>query len=64
VLTGSLDKTVRLWEAATGKEVYRFEGHTGPVARVAISANGRFAASAGWDKTVRTWGLAGAPPRS
>jgi WD40 repeat protein len=62
--SGSLDRTVRLWEAASGKEVRRFKGHKGCVARVAISADGLFAASAGWDRTVRTWRLAGAPPRS
>ena len=31
VLTGSSDKTARLWDAATGKTVATLEGHTGPV---------------------------------
>src|SRR5262249_26964780 len=30
-LTGSLDGTMRLWEVATGKELRKFEGHTGGV---------------------------------
>ena len=27
VLTGSVDKTARLWDLATGRELQRFEGH-------------------------------------
>jgi len=41
VLTGSLDKTARLWDVATGKELRRFEGHTAAVNSVAFSPNGR-----------------------
>jgi WD40 repeat protein len=57
VLSGSLDQTVRLWDAATGQELHRFEGHTEAVLSVAISADGRYALSGGADRTIRLWGL-------
>ncbi len=57
-LSGSDDKTVRLWEVATGWEVRRFEGHTRGVNSVAFSPDGRYALSGSDDKTVRLWEVA------
>src|SRR3990172_8626870 len=51
ILTGSFDKTVRLWNAADGKELKKFEGHLGLVLGVAFSKDMRFIASASFDKT-------------
>ena len=41
VLTGSDDKTVRLWDAATGAAVATLEGHTASVVAVAFSPDGK-----------------------
>ncbi len=41
VLTGSDDKTARLWDAATGAAVATLEGHTGSVLAVAFSPDGK-----------------------
>jgi WD40 repeat protein len=46
VISGSTDKTMRLWDVATGKEVRRFEGHRGGVESVCFSPDGRRALSA------------------
>src|SRR5262249_47406582 len=35
--SGSRDKTVRVWDAATGKELLSLKGHSGPVSGVAWS---------------------------
>lgn len=57
VLSGSDDKTLQLWDVATGKCLRIFEGHTSSVKSVAFSPDGHFALSGSWDKTVRLWEL-------
>jgi WD40 repeat protein len=49
------DKTMRLWEVATGREVRRFAGHTDQVHAVAFSPDGRRALSGSFDGTMRLW---------
>ena len=56
--SGAGDKTVRLWEVATGRKVRKLTGHTARVWGVAFSPDGRLLASGGDDKTVRLWGVA------
>src|SRR6266550_4027824 len=48
-LTGSEDRTVKLWETATGKLLRTFEGHTDYVFAVAISSDGRLGLSGSQD---------------
>ncbi len=55
VVTGSFDQTVKVWEAATGKEVVTLRGHAGPVYAVAAGPYGRQVVSGGADGTVRVW---------
>jgi RNA polymerase sigma factor (sigma-70 family) len=45
--SGSWDRTLRLWELPSGKELRRFEGHTGFVRCVALSPDGTVLASGG-----------------
>jgi len=57
-LSGSWDKTLRLWDVSTGREMRRFSGHTDKfVSSVAFSPNRRFVLS-GDDKTLRLWDVA------
>jgi WD40 repeat protein len=50
-----LDKTARLWDVASGKEINRFEGHSKGVTAVAFSPDGRLALTGSLDKTARLW---------
>lgn len=60
VVTGSVDRTVRLWDAASGAELRRFDGHTNAVNAVAFvsDASGSFIVSGGSDLTLRVWNAA------
>lgn len=58
VLTGSDDNLAQLWDTATGKKLWRFEGHTGPVNSAAISPDGRQVLTGGWYRTVQVWDTA------
>nr|MDO8116290.1 hypothetical protein [Candidatus Sigynarchaeota archaeon] len=55
IASGSADKTVKLWDAATGKELRVLAGHTGLVFTCIFSSNGRIIASGSADKTVKLW---------
>lgn len=50
-LTASWEKTARLWDAATGKEVGKFEGHTDYVLSAVFSPDGKQVLTASDDKT-------------
>ena len=55
VVSGSYDKTVRIWNAMTGEMEAKLEGHTSGVMSVAFSQDGSRVVSGSYDKTVRIW---------
>jgi WD40 repeat protein len=55
VASGSSDKTVKLWDPATGTLQQTLEGHSDLVWAVAFSPDGKLVASASHDKTVKLW---------
>jgi len=58
-VSGSYDKTVRLWDAATGNQVLpTLEGHTSSVHSVAFSPDGKQVVSKSVHKTDRLWDAA------
>ncbi|KAH6661768.1 hypothetical protein B0J14DRAFT_496760 [Halenospora varia] len=58
VVSGSDDRTVRLWDAATGAALQTLEGHSDWVMSVAFSPDGKQVVSGSCDETVRLWDAA------
>ena len=56
-LTGAADKTVRLWDMATGNCLRVLKGHTEEVYSVVCSADQQRALSGSWDHTLRLWNV-------
>ena len=57
VVTGSNDKTARIWDLKDGKERSVLKGHSKGVTAVAISSDSQYVVTASEDKTARVWNL-------
>ena len=55
IVTASADKTARVWDADSGKELRKLEGHTFWVTCVAYSPDGKRIATASGDNIARVW---------
>jgi WD40 repeat protein len=56
--SGGLDRTLRLWDRATGQEIRGFFGHEGFVRGLAFSPDGRWLLSASEDFSLKLWEVA------
>jgi hypothetical protein len=57
VASGSGDKTLKLWDVATGTELRTLEGHDDPVRSVSFSSDSKTVASGSDDRTIKLWNI-------
>ncbi len=63
VITAGADGKIAIWTPGKPDPDRVLEGHTAPIASIAVSPDGKLIASASWDHTVRLWPIAGGKPR-
>ena len=56
-VSASADRTLKVWELETGRELHTLAGHTHLVRAVAVTPDGRRAVSASEDQTLKVWEL-------
>ncbi|MFM6131974.1 MAG: tetratricopeptide repeat protein [Sphaerospermopsis kisseleviana] len=56
--SGSDDKTIKLWNIATGEEIQTLTGHSGSIRTISFSPDGKILASGSSDKTIKLWDIA------
>jgi cytochrome c len=61
--TAGADGRIAIWSPGNTHPDVVLDGHTAPIAALAVSPDGTTLASASWDQTVRVWPLAGGAPR-
>ncbi len=53
--TAGIDKTAKVWDPVTGKELLTLRGHTLDVVGIAFSPDGTRLATSSYDKTAKMW---------
>ncbi|HEX8174188.1 MAG TPA: hypothetical protein VF543_03605 [Pyrinomonadaceae bacterium] len=57
IISGGENGVLLMYDAASGREIYEFKGHTGFVNSVAISPDNRTLISGSSDQTIRLWDI-------
>ena len=59
LISGSGDRTIKVWNWRTGAELRTLFGHTDLVRCLVLSPDGQTLISGSWDETIKVWGVAG-----
>lgn len=57
LVSGSRDKTIKIWNLETGELIHTLTGHMDGVYTIALSPDGQILASGSVDKTIKLWHL-------
>ncbi|MBL6446279.1 caspase family protein [Fulvivirga sp. 29W222] len=55
LLTGSRDKSIKLWDVASGRELRSFLGHKSTINDIDVTDDGKYFISSSADKTAKFW---------
>jgi WD40 repeat protein len=55
LVSGSSDKTLRVWNLETRSQETVLQGHMGAVYSLVITSDNQYIVSGSWDKTIRIW---------
>ena len=55
--TGGYDQTIKIWDAATGKEQKTIKAHLGTVTALSFSPDNQWLASGSTDGVVKIWSV-------
>jgi WD40 repeat protein len=58
IVSGSYDKTVRVWNVDTCREHHQFSGHRSQINDVSFAPSGEWVVSVSQDQTLKIWKLA------
>ncbi len=55
IISGSSDKSIKIWERESGNEIQTLTGHSDEVTSVAFSNDDRYIISGSNDKSIKIW---------
>jgi len=55
IISGSYDKTIKIWDVQTGECLKILKGHNGRIESIAISSDNKFIVSGSGDGTIKIW---------
>ena len=57
IISGSEDKSIKIWDIESGKEIKKLNGHSECVYSVAISSDNKYIVSGSGDNSIKIWNL-------